>query len=162
MFYVVPVKSTVEISQNFVAFSEYKNFMYNMDFELKKGINSIIALIWWKKSTFKVEYLCILQRNKENALFSRRTREYVHNFSQWNCNIEYVYWRQTSFNVKLRCSSCKNLNHFNYISTYARNLVPKHFVSTIYFHELFDQFNFYNFVNNNIIWCTEFDLRKEI
>ena len=26
--YVVPVKSKVEISQNFVAFSEYMNFMY--------------------------------------------------------------------------------------------------------------------------------------
>ena len=26
--YVVPVKSTVEISQNFVAFSEYMNFTY--------------------------------------------------------------------------------------------------------------------------------------
>ena len=26
LFYVVPVKSTVEISQNFVAFSEYMNF----------------------------------------------------------------------------------------------------------------------------------------
>ena len=26
LFYVVPVKSKVEISQNFVAFSEYKNF----------------------------------------------------------------------------------------------------------------------------------------
>ena len=26
--YVVTVKSTVEISQNFVSFSEYKNFMY--------------------------------------------------------------------------------------------------------------------------------------
>ena len=26
--YVVTVKSTVEISQNFVAFSEYKNFIY--------------------------------------------------------------------------------------------------------------------------------------
>ena len=27
--YVVPVKSTVEISQNFVAFSEYMNFIFN-------------------------------------------------------------------------------------------------------------------------------------
>ena len=26
--YIVPVKSTVEISQNFVAFSEYRNFNY--------------------------------------------------------------------------------------------------------------------------------------
>ena len=26
LFYAVPVKSTVEISQNFVAFSEYMNF----------------------------------------------------------------------------------------------------------------------------------------
>ena len=26
--YVVPVKSTVEISQNFVAFSEYMNFIF--------------------------------------------------------------------------------------------------------------------------------------
>ena len=32
--YVVPVKSTVEISQNFVAFSEYKNF----NSKLKKGL----------------------------------------------------------------------------------------------------------------------------
>ena len=29
VFYVVTVKSTVEISQNFVAFSEYMNFKYN-------------------------------------------------------------------------------------------------------------------------------------
>ena len=28
LFYVVPVKSTMEISQNFVAFSEYMNFNY--------------------------------------------------------------------------------------------------------------------------------------
>ena len=28
LFYVVPVKSKVEISQNFVAFSEYMNFKY--------------------------------------------------------------------------------------------------------------------------------------
>ena len=28
--YVVPVKSTVEISQNFVAFSEYMNFTYTL------------------------------------------------------------------------------------------------------------------------------------
>jgi hypothetical protein len=27
--YVVPVKSTVEISQNFMAFSEYMNFKFN-------------------------------------------------------------------------------------------------------------------------------------
>ena len=27
--YVVPVKSEVKISQNYVAFSEYMNFMYN-------------------------------------------------------------------------------------------------------------------------------------
>ena len=32
--YVVPVKSTVEISQNFVAFSEYMNFNHKSNFVL--------------------------------------------------------------------------------------------------------------------------------
>ena len=36
--YVVPVKSTVEISQNFVAFSEYMNFDY-MFMSLVAGIS---------------------------------------------------------------------------------------------------------------------------
>ena len=42
--YVVPVKSTVEISQNYVAFSEYMKFMYNMDFELRNGLNWILCI----------------------------------------------------------------------------------------------------------------------
>ena len=46
--YVVPVKSKVEISQNFVAFSEYINFTMfvffgsNGNLELNFGINYII------------------------------------------------------------------------------------------------------------------------
>ena len=47
--YVVPVKSKVEISQNFVAFSEYMNFIKKGDkyFELSLGIsaNSLPNLI---------------------------------------------------------------------------------------------------------------------
>ena len=34
LFYVVPVKSKVEILQNFVAFSEYMNFNHTMVKEL--------------------------------------------------------------------------------------------------------------------------------
>ena len=34
LFYEVPVKSKVEISQNFVAFSEYMNFNMSLQFEL--------------------------------------------------------------------------------------------------------------------------------
>ena len=40
--YVVPVKSKVEISQNFVAFSEYMNFTWN---ETWIGLNSEFVLI---------------------------------------------------------------------------------------------------------------------
>ena len=35
--YVVPVKSTVEISQNFVAFSEYMNFKIDLKNSYMKG-----------------------------------------------------------------------------------------------------------------------------
>ena len=38
--YVVSVKSTVEISQNFVAFSEYMNF--NSSFRLRKSIQKTL------------------------------------------------------------------------------------------------------------------------
>ena len=41
LFYVVPVKSTVEISQNFVAFSEYMKFTMKM-YELM-GYLALIA-----------------------------------------------------------------------------------------------------------------------
>ena len=47
--YLVPVKSKVEISQNFVAFSEYINFTMfvffgsNGNLELNFGINYIIS-----------------------------------------------------------------------------------------------------------------------
>ena len=34
--YVVPVKSKVKISQNFVAFSEYMNFTYTISLEIKE------------------------------------------------------------------------------------------------------------------------------
>ena len=43
------VKSTVEISQNFVAFSEYMNFMYNMDFELRNRLNQILCIDFMKE-----------------------------------------------------------------------------------------------------------------
>ena len=36
--YVVPVKSKVEISQNFVAFSEYMNFTYVRNFKVDSGV----------------------------------------------------------------------------------------------------------------------------
>ena len=39
LFYLVPVKSTLEISQTFVAFSEYMNF--------NKGLNSL-----WKEHPY--------------------------------------------------------------------------------------------------------------
>ena len=43
--YVVTVKSTVEISQNFVAFSEYMNFMFNINERLRKFLNGDAVLI---------------------------------------------------------------------------------------------------------------------
>ena len=39
--YVVTVKSTVEISQNFVAFSEYMNFKKRMRYKAIKKLNHI-------------------------------------------------------------------------------------------------------------------------
>ena len=36
--FVVPVKSTVEISQNFVAFSEYMNFTHDLSLNMQKNI----------------------------------------------------------------------------------------------------------------------------
>ena len=38
LFYVVPVKSKVEILQNFVAFSEYLNFKTKLDFNTTNQI----------------------------------------------------------------------------------------------------------------------------
>ena len=53
LFYVVPVKSKVEISQNFVAFSEYMNFM--------QGICSKIPFLFWNyaKSLTLILFLVI-------------------------------------------------------------------------------------------------------
>ena len=45
--YVVPVKSNVEISQNFVAFSEYMNFM-NIDKSFSSCSNSYYFNFQWK------------------------------------------------------------------------------------------------------------------
>ena len=50
MFYVVPVKSTVEISQNFVAFSEYMNFniQSRLEFQVAHSIEG------WRKVKYKL------------------------------------------------------------------------------------------------------------
>ena len=41
--YVVPVKSKVEISQNFVAFSEYMNFIFS---KTKSNVNQVVSFHW--------------------------------------------------------------------------------------------------------------------
>ena len=49
---VVPVKSTVEISQNFVAFSEYKNFTVGADYLFE--LDSIETSYLWSRKTWWV------------------------------------------------------------------------------------------------------------
>ena len=55
--YVVPVKYTVEISQNFVAFSEYMNFIVEADVLYVYSNNEIkieSSKIWfWRQSAWK-------------------------------------------------------------------------------------------------------------
>jgi len=51
LFYVVPVKSKVEISQNFVAFSEYMNFT-SMSYEVRhrnysQSVNKVFGIFFF-------------------------------------------------------------------------------------------------------------------
>ena len=46
--YVVPVKTTVEISQNFVAFSEFMNFTFLKDTE-SLSIETFYMIYWFQR-----------------------------------------------------------------------------------------------------------------
>ena len=50
-----------------------------MDFELRNRLNWILCIDFMKEKLLLklTTYVHILKRNKENALFSRRTREYI-------------------------------------------------------------------------------------
>ena len=53
--YVVPVKSKVKISQKFVAFSEYMNFMKVLTYSLKPCPAIEIPLHWYDLTYFYID-----------------------------------------------------------------------------------------------------------
>ena len=69
---VVPVKSKVKISQNFVAFSEYMNFIYSLIFWAKADVkffwNAYLLLSSWRKDPadkINLEHVDILHVNRK-------------------------------------------------------------------------------------------------
>ena len=96
MSYVVPVKSKVQISQNFVAFSEYMNFNFGFDIILSQ-INSITTIY------YPIRYTRLISRIQK-AIFTLHcmcARETMRQYVGVASLVEILYLRLSSLS---RCT----------------------------------------------------------
>ena len=84
--YVVPVKSTVEISQNFVAFSEYMNFMNKKLRGCLLHISCLSLLKAWCLSLLDLA-ACHVVKHKQNMLLQDQMK---HNAAAIECDLEFL------------------------------------------------------------------------